>query len=112
MGGSSSRFHCTPAPREAMLAGVNEAAPFPRSALDVAQALGHEELLLVRDAAAGLTAVIAIHDTTLGPAVGGTRMRRYASLDEAAVDALRLARAMTYKALLSDVPRGGGKAVI
>ena len=66
----------------------------------------------MNDRASGLRAVIAIHDTTLGPAVGGTRMRLYPSLDEAAVDALRLARAMTYKAALSGVERGGGKAVI
>ena len=74
--------------------------------------MGHEEVILVQDAAAGLRAVIALHDTTLGPAVGGTRMRVYPTLDEAMVDALRLARAMTYKAALAEMPRGGGKAVI
>jgi leucine dehydrogenase len=87
----------------------------PRSstaALPLAEALGHEEIVILQDPASGLRAVIAIHDTTLGPAVGGTRMRRYPSLDAAAVDALRLARAMTYKALLAEMPRGGGKAVI
>jgi len=82
------------------------------SALEVAREMGHEEVVLVRDQAAGLLAVIAIHDTTLGPAVGGTRMRLYPSLDEAAVDALRLSRAMTYKAAMAGVARGGGKAVI
>jgi leucine dehydrogenase len=82
------------------------------TALDLARALGHEELVAVREPASGLTAVVAIHDTTLGPAVGGTRMRAYPSLDAAAVDALRLSRAMTYKAALAEVPRGGGKAVI
>ncbi len=81
-------------------------------ALETAAALGHEEILVVQDRASGLQAVIAVHDTTLGPAVGGTRMRPYASLDEAAVDALRLARAMTYKAALAEMARGGGKAVI
>lgn len=83
-----------------------------RSALDLACELGHEEVVIVHDRASGLRAVIAIHDTTLGPAVGGTRMRPYPSLDEAAVDALRLSRAMTYKAALAGVDRGGGKAVI
>lgn len=82
------------------------------SAFDLARELGHEELLAVHDRDTGLRAVIAIHDTTLGPAVGGTRMRLYPSLDAAAVDALRLARAMTYKAALAEVPRGGAKAVI
>jgi leucine dehydrogenase len=82
------------------------------SALDLVQELGHEEILVLHDRAAGLQAVIAIHDTTLGPAVGGTRMQPYASLDAALTDALRLARAMTYKAALAGVDRGGGKAVI
>jgi len=82
------------------------------SAFDLAAELGHEELVFLHDRGAGLRAVIAIHDSTLGPAVGGTRMRVYPTLDEAATDALRLARAMTYKAALSGVARGGGKAVI
>jgi leucine dehydrogenase len=82
------------------------------TALELAREMGHEEVILVQDAAAGLRAVIAIHDTALGPAVGGTRMRLYPALDDAMVDALRLARAMTYKAALAEMPRGGGKAVI
>ena len=82
------------------------------TALDDADAGGFEEVHLVRDGASGLRAVIAIHDTTLGPAVGGTRMRVYPSLDAAAVEAMRLARAMTYKAALAGMPYGGGKAVI
>jgi len=82
------------------------------SALDLARDLGHEEVVLVQDRGSGLRAVIALHDTTLGPAVGGTRMRLYPGLEAAVVDALRLARAMTYKALWAGVERGGGKAVI
>jgi leucine dehydrogenase len=82
------------------------------TALDLARELGHEEVAFLREPASGLRAVIAIHDTTFGPAVGGTRMRVYPGLDEAAVDALRLSRAMTYKAVLAGVARGGGKAVI
>jgi leucine dehydrogenase len=82
------------------------------SALDRAAEWGHEELLVHSDPATGLRCVIAIHDTTLGPAAGGTRMRVYPSLDEAATDALRLARAMTYKSALAEMPFGGGKAVI
>ena len=82
------------------------------SALDRAHEWGHEEVIVHRDRQAGLHCVIAIHDTTLGPAAGGTRMRLYASLDEAATDALRLARAMTYKSAMAEMPFGGGKAVI
>ena len=82
------------------------------TALDFAEAWGHEEVHLVRDASSGLRAVIAVHDTTLGPAVGGTRMRLYPSFDDAVLDALRLARAMTYKCALAEMPYGGGKAVI
>lgn len=84
----------------------------PVSALDRAADWGHEELIVHSDPASGLRCVIAIHDTTLGPAAGGTRMRPYASLDEAATDALRLARAMTYKSAMAEMPFGGGKAVI
>jgi leucine dehydrogenase len=82
------------------------------TALDYADASGFEEVHVVRDAGSGLRAVIAIHDTTLGPAVGGTRMRVYPAFDDAVMDALRLARAMTYKAALAGMPYGGGKAVI
>jgi leucine dehydrogenase len=86
--------------------------PVRATALDLARELGHEEVLFVQERGSGLRVVIAIHDTTLGPAVGGTRMRLYPSLDDAAVDAVRLARGMTYKAALAGVSRGGGKAVI
>lgn len=82
------------------------------TALEDLAASGHEEVVFVQDPASGLRAVIAIHDTTLGPAVGGTRMGVYPSLDGALRDALRLSRAMTYKAALAGVDRGGGKAVI
>ena len=84
----------------------------PASALDRAAEWGHEEVLVHRDPDSGLRCVIAIHDTTLGKAAGGTRMRLYPSLDEAATDALRLARAMTYKSAMAEMPFGGGKAVI
>ncbi|MBI2838976.1 MAG: hypothetical protein HYX75_11705 [Acidobacteria bacterium] len=80
--------------------------------MDLADEWGHEELIFVRDRAAGLRAVIAIHDTTLGPAVGGTRMRMYPSIEAAAIDALRLSRAMTCKAAMAEMAWGGAKAVI
>ncbi|MFI6597631.1 Leu/Phe/Val dehydrogenase [Nonomuraea sp. NPDC050536] len=68
--------------------------------------------MLCHDKATGLKAVIAIHDTTLGPALGGVRMVPYATDDEAIRDALRLAKGMTYKASLAGLNLGGGKSVI
>jgi leucine dehydrogenase len=82
------------------------------SSLDRLEHARHEEVVLLRDERVGLRAVIALHDTTLGPAAGGTRMRAYASLEEAVADALRLSRAMTFKAAMAGMPYGGGKAVI
>lgn len=70
------------------------------------------ELHLKRDAATGLRAIVAVHDTRLGPALGGCRFIHYASEQEAIIDALRLARGMTYKAAISGIPHGGGKSVI
>lgn len=80
--------------------------------LDLARELGHERLLIVQEPAVGLRAVIAIHDTTLGRAIGGTRMRLYPVFEEAIEDALRLSHAMTAKAAFAGMPCGGGKAVI
>ncbi len=82
------------------------------SGLALADRYGHEEVLIVQDRKAGLSGVIAIHDTTLGPATGGTRCLLYPGLDAAVSDALRLSRAMTLKAALCGVSRGGGKAVL
>lgn len=73
---------------------------------------GHEQLVFCHDRTTGLRAVIAIHDTTLGPALGGCRMWRYATEDDAVTDVLRLSRAMTYKAACAGLNLGGGKAVI
>lgn len=73
---------------------------------------GYEQLVMYTDPEVGLKAIIAIHDTTLGPACGGTRIWPYATEEEAILDALRLARAMTYKSAAADLPLGGGKAVI
>ncbi len=73
---------------------------------------GHEQVVFCHDGASGLRAIIAIHSTVLGPAVGGVRMWPYASPDEALRDVLRLSRAMTYKAALAGLPLGGGKAVV
>lgn len=73
---------------------------------------GHEQLIYCLNKEANLKAIIAIHDTTLGPALGGTRMMNYSSEDEAIRDALRLSKAMTFKAAVSGLNLGGGKAVI
>lgn len=73
---------------------------------------GYEQLVMCHDRTCGLKAIICIHDTTLGPALGGLRMWPYASEDEAVLDALRLARGMTYKNAAAGLNLGGGKAVI
>ncbi|WJN61258.1 Glu/Leu/Phe/Val dehydrogenase dimerization domain-containing protein [Pseudomonas sp. SO81] len=72
----------------------------------------HEQVVFGHDQASGLKAIIAVHDTTLGPALGGCRMWNYASDEEALRDVLRLSRGMTYKSALARLPLGGGKAVI
>ena len=82
------------------------------SFFDPMLAEGHEQVVVCTDRGAGLTAIIGIHDTTLGPALGGIRMRSYAGEDEALTDALRLSQAMTYKASLAGLSYGGGKAVV
>jgi leucine dehydrogenase len=76
------------------------------------QAMGHEQILLSHDPSCGYLGIVAIHDTTLGPALGGTRFWQYASTDEAITDALRLARGMTYKSAVAGINLGGGKSVI
>ncbi|CAL9299338.1 Valine dehydrogenase [Streptomyces sp. SudanB25_2051] len=73
---------------------------------------GHEQVVLCQDRASGLKAVIAIHSTALGPALGGTRFYPYASEEEAVLDALNLSRGMSYKNALAGLEHGGGKAVI
>ncbi len=72
----------------------------------------NERVVFCHDSASGLKAIVAIHDTTLGPALGGVRMRPYRTEEEALEDVLRLARGMTYKAAISGVKLGGGKSVI
>ena len=74
--------------------------------------LGHEQILFCNDESTGLKAIIAVHNTTLGPALGGTRMWAYSNEMEALNDVLRLSRGMTYKNSISGLNLGGGKAVI
>jgi leucine dehydrogenase len=89
----------------------------PRSAgaqgpLDVMAAAGHEQVAFCHDEATGLRAIVAIHSTVLGPALGGTRFWPYADEHEALVDVCRLAQGMTYKHAAAGLDQGGGKAVI
>lgn len=73
---------------------------------------GYEKVLKIIDKSKGLHAYIAIHSTTMGPALGGTRIFPYHTAEEALTDVLRLAKGMTYKSLLADCGWGGGKSVI
>ncbi len=72
----------------------------------------HEQVVFCNDNATGLKAIIAIHNTVLGPALGGTRMWAYKSESEALTDVLRLSRGMSYKSSCAGINLGGGKAVI
>ena len=84
--------------------------PPPEAALNAV--LGYEQILIGNDEDSGLHAIVAVHSTALGPALGGTRMRPYANVAEALHDVLDLAQAMTRKNALAGLPHGGGKAVI
>lgn len=74
--------------------------------------MGHEQVIYFNDPSCNLKAIVAIHDTTLGPALGGTRMWSYKTEADALEDVLRLSKGMTYKAAISGLNLGGGKAVI
>jgi len=74
--------------------------------------MDHEQVVFCHDAATGLKAIIAIHNTVLGPAAGGTRMWAYQTEQDALRDVLRLSRGMTYKSAMAGINFGGGKAVI
>ncbi len=78
----------------------------------IAQHGNHEEILFCQDEKVGLKAIIAIHNTALGPALGGTRMWNYKTEEDALIDVLRLSKGMTYKAAAAGLNLGGGKAVI
>ncbi len=72
----------------------------------------HQEVVFHQDKQTGVLSITAIHDTTLGPALGGCRMRKYASIEEALYDVLKLSEAMTYKNSLAGLNVGGGKCVL
>lgn len=86
--------------------------PAKPSVFDRMQPYEHEQIVHCYDKTTGLKAIVAIHSTALGPAMGGTRMWNYASDEEALTDAIRLARGMTYKSAISGLNVGGGKAVL
>lgn len=79
---------------------------------EIATGTDHERVVFCRDPEAGYRAVIAIHSSVAGPAVGGTRYWTYASEEEAVADALRLSRGMTFKSIMAGLPMGGGKSVV
>jgi len=92
---------------------VNEKAPqTATNVLNQMSLFNHEQLVFCNDNNVGLKAIIGIHNTVLGPALGGTRMWNYASEQDALVDVLRLSRGMTYKSAVAGINLGGGKAVI
>ena len=115
---TTRRGEPTPSERGASVARARNASPLhdePHPHIDVfadMQTMGHEQVLLSHDPSCGYFGIIAIHDTTLGPALGGTRFWQYASTDDAITDALRLARGMTYKSAVAGINLGGGKSVI
>jgi leucine dehydrogenase len=78
----------------------------------MSQAFAHEEVVVRRGSRSGLPLVVAVHSRALGPAVGGCRLRRYATWQDGLADALRLSEAMTYKAAVAGLDFGGGKSVI
>ena len=82
------------------------------SVLDNIEYDDHEQVVYCKDKESGLKAIIAVHSTVLGPAVGGCRMWNYSSEENALNDVLRLSKGMTYKSAMADLPFGGGKAVI
>ena len=79
---------------------------------EIIEKYGHEQIIYCSNKESGLKAIIAIHDTTLGPAIGGTRMLNYSSDEDALKDVLRLSRGMTYKAAVAGLNLGGGNSVI
>lgn len=86
--------------------------PASREVFDLLAEYGHEQVVFTHEPSCGYRGIIAIHDTTLGPALGGCRFWDYESDLEALIDVLRLSRGMTYKAAVAGLNLGGGKSVI
>src|SRR5215212_10819377 len=94
------------------LATIDATSTGSLALFDTMAEMGHEQVVMCHDKSSGYRGVIAIHDTTLGPALGGARFWHYASDEEAIIDALRLSRGMTYKNAVAGLNLGGGKSVI
>ena len=94
------------------LAAIEEKSTGSLALFDTIAEMGHEQVVVCHDRSSGYRGIIAIHDTTLGPALGGARFWQYASDEDAIIDALRLSRGMTYKNAVAGLNLGGGKAVI
>jgi leucine dehydrogenase len=94
------------------LATIDNNATGSLALFDTIAEMGHEQVVMCYDKSSGYRGVIAVHDTTLGPALGGARFWKYASDEEAIIDALRLSRGMTYKNAVAGLNLGGGKSVI
>tara|TARA_Y100001968_G_C19437864_1_gene760842 strand:+ start:1962 stop:3050 length:1089 start_codon:yes stop_codon:yes gene_type:complete len=91
---------------------IREIPGIEKNVLEYLDKKNHEQVVYCSDEASSLQAIIAIHNTNLGPALGGTRMWKYSTISEATKDVLRLSRGMTYKAAITGLNLGGGKAVI
>lgn len=91
---------------------LNKSQVTNNGVIELMNGMNHEQVLFCQDKATGLKAIIAVHNTVLGPALGGTRMWMYNSEQEALIDVLRLSRGMTYKNAVAGLNLGGGKAVI
>src|SRR6516165_8073116 len=87
-------------------------APSKSNVFSHADSEGFEQVVFCHDRETGLRSIISIHSTLLGPSLGGCRFYPYETEEDALTDSLNLARAMTYKAALAELPLGGGKAVI
>tara|TARA_B100000902_G_scaffold399550_1_gene470958 strand:+ start:1509 stop:2594 length:1086 start_codon:yes stop_codon:yes gene_type:complete len=94
------------------ICNIKEITELDSNVLDYMNKKRHEKVVYCSDPTTGLQAIIAIHNTNLGPALGGTRMWAYDNINEATQDVLRLSRGMTYKAAITGLHLGGGKAVI
>ena len=79
---------------------------------EMVETMGHEQVMFFNDAPTGLKGIIAVHNTVLGPSLGGCRIWNYENETDALWDVLRLSRGMTYKSSISGINLGGGKAVI
>lgn len=128
MNGATMDFRATRNPKKCTFAAWRTLPPYrkemieetltPPAASPISEVISHmnrlehEQVVFCQDPASGLKAIIAIHNTTLGPSLGGTRMWSYANESEALNDVLRLSRGMTYKSSLAGLNLGGGKAVI